>query len=216
MSVAILVPVLNRPQNVEPLIGSIETTTDVSFRIVFLVDEGDAEEAAAVHLAEARHEAVQSIEGQLGNYAEKINLGVRMTEEPLLFLGADDLRFEPGWFGAAKSKIDEGAQVVGVNDLLDRRRQHATHFLITREYAQQPTLDGQPGPLPTVYEHNFVDDELIATASKRDVYTYAEDSHVRHLHPMNGLAEMDETYQRGCATMRIDRRRFHKRQTLWT
>lgn len=213
MSVAVLVPALNRPKNVKPLVESLAAATSVLYRLVFICDPDDKREIGAI---EAAKELVTlRLILTKGNYAGKVNAGVEATDEPLVFTGADDLRFQPGWFEAAKARIDAGAHVVGVNDLLDRRREHATHFLMTREYAEQPTLDGRPGPLATAYAHNFVDDELIATAKKRGVYAYAEDSHVRHLHPMNGLAEMDETYKRGYSTMHPDRRRFLKRQSLW-
>jgi hypothetical protein len=68
--------------------------------------------------------------------------------------------------------------VVGVNDLIPRRSAragHATHFLMTRAYAQRPACSTAPtrtlvrGLRPQLY----VDDELIATARKRGVYAYA-------------------------------------------
>lgn len=153
-----------------------------------------------------------------GSYASKINLAAEQTTELLLFIAADDLRFHPGWLAAAMAHMTDGTAVVGVNDGLARphRPQHATHFLITRAYALEPTADGQPGPLCTAYSHSFVDDEFIATATSRGVYAYAAESLVEHRHWLNGAAQDDDTYRRGRAQFRQDRRTFARRSSLWT
>lgn len=204
---AILVPALNRPHRVAPLLESIRETTPDAY-VLFLCDQGDTDELREVLRADADYECCG------GSYAEKINRGVELTEAPLVFLGADDLEHKPGWFEAAKAKLDP-AQVVGINDLIPRRRIHATHFLITREYAEHPTIDGGRGPLHEGYGAWFCDDELIGTAEKRGVYAYAQDAHIEHLHPMVG-AEDDETYQLGRSQARQDKKRFLRRCALWT
>lgn len=203
----VLVPVLNRPQNVEPLLHSIAAATPGDPRILFICDPDDRDEIDAVGAAGAE------ILIHAGNYASKINRGVVCSQEPLIFLGADDLDFRPGWLEAAKVKLDP-AQVVGVNDLIPRQRDHQTHFLITREYAEQGCIDG-PGVLCELYAHNCVDDELMATAKRRGVYAYAPDAQVRHDHPMVG-ASIDSTYVKGMAPLRADRRIFRTREALWT
>lgn len=209
---AILVPVLDRPQNVKPLLASIEVATTVPHRVLFICDPDDQAEREAI----SREAGLMIAPG--GSYAAKIRAGVEATHEPLIMLGADDLRFHPGWFEAALRHIDEGAGVVGVNDTLRRRRRavHATHFLITREYACLPCLDGSPGPLSEAYSHSFTDDELIATATARHAYAYAPDAVVEHRHWLNHAAPDDETYRRGRVRFDEDREIFRKRETLWT
>lgn len=212
MSLAIIVPVLNRPRNVKPLLDSIRVSTPEPFRVLFVCDPGDIAEQDAI----AKEGGWMISPG--GTYSEKINAGCRATNEPLVMLAADDLRFLRGWLEAAKHEIDRGAQVVGVNDMIRRRphrRQHATHFLITREYAQRPCIDGSPGPMSVAYLHTHTDDELIATATKRGVYRYAPASRVRHLHPDMRTAPDDSTYRKGRASFERDRATFRKRQALW-
>lgn len=218
MSLAILVPVLNRPHRVKPLLDSIEASTPGHPAVLFLTD-GCGADYEEIERQEDDHPGVfVLVNPDGGSYAQKINRGVELTSSSHVFLAADDLDFKPGWFHAAVVAMDSGAEVVGVNDLLrrrPRRRLHATHFLMTREYAQQPCLDGGRGPCSEAYAHNFVDDELIATATARGVYTYAPDSHVEHRHWMNQAAEMDATYEKGCSTFEADRRIFEKREALW-
>jgi glycosyltransferase involved in cell wall biosynthesis len=217
----ILVPVLNRPHRVAPLLDSIEASAPGA-RVLFLVDRADTSELDAIckEMCDERQLCLGGMEvfDDGPGYAAKINQGARVTAEPFLFLGADDLNFKPGWYEAAKAAMVDGVEVVGVNDLLRRRRtrrDHATHFLMTREYAQRPTIDGETGPLCERYIHNFVDDELIATATARGVYAYAPGAHVEHLHWMNRRAAMDETYKRGRESFESDRVLFEQRRALW-
>jgi hypothetical protein len=210
VSLVILTPVLARPHRVEPLLESIRETTPEPYRVLFICDPSDTAEREAVAKADAEELTVG------GSWARKVNVGVTATSERLIFAGADDLNFRAGWFEAAKRRIEEGAQVVGVNDLIRRRRDHATHFLMTRSYAQRPTIDGRRGPCFEGYSGWYVDDELIATARKRDCYAYAQDSHVEHLHPSARKAPDDATYRKARGFIRQDKRRFERREPLWT
>jgi glycosyltransferase involved in cell wall biosynthesis len=211
---AILIPVLGRPHRVEPVLETIEKATPGA-RVLILADANDRLELAAVRQAPARDLRVELDIGG-GNYARKINRGVGKTSEPFIFTAADDLEPRPGWFEAARKAMKRDVAVVGVNDLIQRRRPHATHFLMTRAYAQLPTIDGRPGPFYTGYSHWNCDDELIATAKHRGVYAYAAEAKVLHLHPMAKRAPDDRTYQRGRVRRRQDRKIFESRRHLWT
>lgn len=207
---AILVPVLARPQNVAPLMESIRATTPDAWT-VFVCDPDDLYEQRAVLEAGAEFFVIA------GSWARKINEALKGTQEPLVFTGADDLVFHPGWLEAATAKLAQGFEVIGLNDLIPRpnRPDHATHFLLTREAAELPTIDGEPGPMALAYSHERIDDELIATAKHRGIYAYAEDAIVEHLHPDVSKGEWDATYQRGRARRRDDARIFRRRSALW-
>lgn len=213
----ILVPALQRPGHVAPFLESVIETTPVPFRVVFICDPSDFSEQRAAHAAGVDTMLYSPPPGA-GAYPSKINAGIRASSEPLIFLGADDLRFRPGWWEAARVELAAGASVVGVNDLIERaaRPRHSTHFLITRAYAELPTIDGSRGPMHEGYEHWFVDDEFVGVAETRGAYAYASSSHVEHLHPMVGKAPDDPVYLRGRRNSRRDRRRFRGRQALWT
>lgn len=215
---AILVPVLQRPHRVKPLLDSIEAATPDAL-VVFLADPDDLPELEALDRERDHQRELRIwVNTEGGNYATKINRGVGLTTEPLVFTGADDLHFHAGWFEAALVRLTDGIGVVGTNDLIDRRsarREHATHFLMTREYAERPLIDGGRGPLFEGYDHSWSDNELVATAQARGAYTYAAESHVRHEHPMNGTAPDDEVYRKGRDQFHEDRRIFECRQALW-
>lgn len=205
----VVVPVLDRPHRVAPTIEGFARTAP-GCRVLFVADPDDADELAALRKAGAEFIAPG------GNYASKIRAGVEHTSEPLIFTAADDLEPQDGWLEAAYVATASGSEVIGVNDLVPRQREHATHFLLTRGYAETPAIDGSPGPFFEGYSHWFCDDELIATARARGLYAYAAFSHVRHLHPFAGTADDDETYRRGRANRRADRRLFRQRSHLWT
>jgi glycosyltransferase involved in cell wall biosynthesis len=219
---AILVPVLGRPHRVGPFLDAVEATTPGCPAVLFLADGGDDAEIEAIEDEEDAHPGIHvllNLEG--GGYAEKINRGVVVTQAPWIFTAADDLEPQPGWLEATHHR---GAPVdlpivFGLNDLIPRRRrrtEHATHFLMSRVYAELPAIDDSEGPMFTGYGHEKVDDELIATARHRGAYVYAPDSHVKHLHPDVGTADWDETYEKGRATRVADRELFYEREHLWT
>lgn len=212
MSVVVLVPVLGRPHRVLPTLRSLAATAPGA-HVLFIADPDDRAEIAAVTAAGAPLLITE------GSYARKINRGVAHTTERLIFLGADDLEFYPGWLEACTAHIDAGAQVVGVNDLCAARTQagqHATHFLMTRDYAEAATIDGTPGPLFEGYDHSCVDDELVEVARHRGVLVIDPSIVVEHLHPDAGKAPTDETYRKGRAQIRADRRILRSRRHLWT
>lgn len=211
-AVALLIPVLRRPHRVAPLLASIRASTPEA-RTLFIADPFDEPQIQAVKAAGADLLIVE------GNYATKINAAVAATDERLLFLGADDLDFKPGWLTQANRYIRRGAGVVGTNDLGSprvKRGEHSTHSLVTRRYAERGTID-EPGKLlHEGYPHEFVDDEFVETAKFRGAWAFAHDAHVEHLHPSWGKAPMDDLYRAQKKRMRVGRTIYQERRHLWT
>ena len=217
MRLVVLVPVLGRPHRVEPLVRSLRATTPLPHRVLFLADAGDDEEIRAVQ--ECAGATLVVVGGaERWSYARKINLGVRASTEPLIFTGADDLDFKPGWLTEALALMVPPVSVVGVNDLGTarvREGRHATSFLVRRPYVERGTVD-RPGDLMHEgYHHNFPDDELAETARLRGAIAFATDSIVEHVHPHFGRADDDDVYALGRSQFKRDRTRFLARRPLW-
>lgn len=207
----ILVPVLNRPHRVKPVLESAAKATPGA-DVLFIADPDDTDELEVLTCEGADFIAPG------GTYAEKINLGVRETDSPLVFAGADDITFIPGWFEAAKAHLTNQIRVVGVTDDVTERNRlghHAPHFLIARDYALQPTIDGGRGPFCEGYGHQYVDDEFLGTARKRGALHIATDSKVQHSHYFDGSGEMDSTYEKGLESRVADRKLWRRRRRLW-
>lgn len=223
MSVAVLVPVLDRPASALPLVRSLRATCDA--QIVFLVQRHDRRERLALACVQAtqrnvRVEVVPFPHGR-GNYARKINHGVDVTDTEWVLQAADDLAFHKGWLEEALAvAATSGASVIGTNDLCNPRTmsgRHSTHSLVRRDYIMERGLFDESGKmLHEGYWHNFCDDELVHTAIRRGEFAAASRSHVEHLHPNCGKAERDRTYDVGLNTQRFaeDRQLFRVRQAL--
>jgi len=212
----ILVPVLHRPKNIDPLMESIRVATPHA-RTVFLSSPDSPAETDALRERNLEVWEMPFASGP-GDYARKINYGSTHTDEAFIFLGADDLRFHAGWFEAAAALMTRRVLVVGTNDLGNPRvlaGEHATHSLVARRYVRRGTIDGGEGLLHDGYPHEFVDDEFVGTAKARGVWAFAADAVVEHLHPHWGKADTDFIYAASRSRLRVGRRLWRERCPLW-
>ena len=146
-----------------------------------------------------------------------------MTDEEFIFTGADDLDFRPAWAEAALDRIErDEVGVCGTNDAgnpMVKRGLHSTHSLVRRSYIDEcgGTFDEVPGEVfYTGYDHQSVDNELIAVAKARDCWTFAELSLVIHQHPFwNKSVPRDATYDKALLRGREDARLFERRRREW-
>jgi hypothetical protein len=214
----VLIPVLGRPQNAQPVVESAHENTLVPHLVMFLASRWDRPEIEACK----RTGCVVKLCDQDG-YAHKINTGaywsVSTTPSEFVFLGADDIRFHPGWDRAAiDCYYETGCPVVGTNDIGNptvMRGRHATHILVHRSYLDQGTIDETGKLLHEGYGHQWVDTEFIETAKKRGAWTFAADSIVEHMHPFWHKGQDDATYVKGRSTTAADIRLFRQRRHLW-
>jgi glycosyltransferase involved in cell wall biosynthesis len=193
--VAVVVPVLERPQNAEPFMRSLRASTGRAK--VYAVCSDDADVTAW------QDAGATVVKTDRVSFAEKVNDAYAETSEPWLFLVGDDVRFHAGWLDHAQHvAVNTGAQVVGTNDLGTERvlrGEHATHMLIRRTYIdeQGASWDGPGVVCHEGYRHWYVDDEIVTAAKQRGVFAPALASVVEHLHPLFDKGVDDETYRRG-------------------
>jgi hypothetical protein len=210
----ILVPVLGRPQNVGPLIESVERATVVDFSLVFICSTGDEEQIYAVKQTGGR---LLTIEGGLSEYPRKMNHAFRKTDREFVFMGADDIEFERGWDRQALEVARiTGAGVIGTNDCANpsvMRGDYSTHPLVRRSYVQDrgASMDG-PGVLcHEGYDHNQVDVEISKVAQARGAWAFASGARICHRHPDFSGVPKDSTYQKGFRRFRRDRQLYLRR-----
>lgn len=212
--VDVIVPVLHRPRNVEPLMRSLRASTGLAVAW-FVVEEGDKLEAATVEAHGGR------VLWCSGTFARKVNHAYRQTSAPFLFLCGDDVIFRPGWLDAAEAVATgarriNGAKVVGTNDLGNprvMRGEHATHLLIARDYVDDvgASWDGPGVVCHEGYRHWYVDDEIVTAAKQRGVWAPCLNSIVEHNHPIWGKAPDDDVYRKGQANAEVDGELFKTR-----
>ena len=211
----ILVPVLGRPHNAQPLVDSAKVTQN-PYRLVFICSPHDSEQIAASKATGADVLVVEWQPGS-GDYAKKINHAFRETDSEWIFTGADDIRFTAEWDTRAVSfGIRKRKRVIGTNDLHNpsvKMRQGSTHTLIARSYIKRygGTEDGTGEVLCELYDHQYVDAELIEVARRRGEWLSCPTSVVEHFHPHWGNAESDPTYVKALRRSNADRRLYFQR-----
>lgn len=207
--VAVIVPVLGRPQNAAPFMQSLRASTGLA-TVHAIVGDDDPKSMRATAAA-WRDAGAETISGRTSadaehtavTFAEKVNVGYRYTRQPWLFITGDDVAFRPGWLDHAQHVAStQKASVIGTNDLGNPRvmsGEHATHLLISRAYVDEhgASWDGPGVVCHEGYRHWFVDDEIVTAAKQRDEWAMALGSEVEHLHPLWGKAETDPVYERG-------------------
>jgi hypothetical protein len=214
----ILVPVLGRPQNAQPLVSSIDRNTKVPHTTVFVCTRGDE---AQIEACKQTGCVVHLVDDGDHQYARKINAGIAADygRGDFFFLAADDLKFHPRWDVKAIAAFENaGAPVVGTNDMGNATviaGRHSTHTLVHRSYLERGTVDDPTVLLHEGYHHNFVDTEFIETAKWRRAFVSAYDSRVEHLHPFWRKAPDDVIYRRGRVFYHEDGELFKQRSRLW-
>lgn len=210
----ILVPVLGRPQNVGPLIESVEAATVVPFSLVFIATIGDEQQIYAVKQTGGR---LLTLEGGLSEYPRKMNHAFGKTDREFVFLGADDIVFKRGWDRQALEVARiTGAGVIGTNDCANpsvMRGDYSTHPLVRRSYVEErgASMDG-PGVLcHEGYDHNQVDVEISKVAQARGAWAFASGARICHEHPDFSGKEKDATYMKGFRRFRKDRQLYLRR-----
>lgn len=226
--VAVIIPVLNRPQCILPVVTSIVFSAPKA-EVILVPSCHHAQGASMYNELEDALElsnyvswySYHDTNPAVGNYAKKINWALQFTEAAWVFTGADDLLFHAGWLESARSfMVQDHVGVVGTNDLGHPRvyalHETSTHSLVRRSYIEELGTIDEPGKvLHEGYVHEFVDDELVGTAKFRRAWVFSPNSLVEHLHPIWGKAMWDATYEDQGRRMSESRALYAERCKLW-
>jgi hypothetical protein len=216
--VAVIVPVAKR-NNAEAFLASLEASLTAAQRdavcVYVMADSGDPETHDAWVQARKVYPNTwvmsKSYSTPMGTFAEKVNEGYRVSDQPWLFLVGDDVSFHKGWLDQAmETARTSHARVVGTNDLGNPAvlaGQHATHMFIRRDYVDVvgASLDGPGVVCHEGYRHWFVDNEIVEHARVRGEWTPCLAAHVEHMHPLFGKGQPDEVYRIGQQAAEADK-----------
>jgi glycosyltransferase involved in cell wall biosynthesis len=210
--IAVLIPTLNRPHRIAEVVKNLKETAPEAVPY-FIIESHDTATADAI----AQTDAVKIVNERVASYAGAINTAIKKTKEPYLLIGGDDVVFHDNW-QVPILELAKDYGLVGTNDLHNPdvlNSIHATHYLITREYAEQGSIDNPDNFLYEGYIHNYTDTEAVATAVFRNQWTPCLESKIEHLHWVWGLGNQDATYEKGWTTEHLDRATFENRAHLW-
>lgn len=212
----ILIPVLGRPWNVQPLMASLEGNTELEHRVIFMVTPGDR---AQIEACEATGHTVVEVPGRWHQYPAKMNAGFITGSNPWVFLAADDIEFRPGWDTRAMEAAD-GAGVVGIDDMLNvwvRRGVWSTHPFVSRAYVEEfgGCLEGAGQLLSCAYDHNYCEREVCGIAQYRERWVFVRGAKIKHRHGGWQNRGGDATYLKGQRQFARDRQVFYRRAPHW-
>jgi hypothetical protein len=220
--VAVLVPVLGRPEHAEPFMASLRSSTGLA--TCYAICDTDDQEAINAWKQAGADIVLWPRNDRPGSFAEKVNFGHWYTSQdalgvepqPWMLLVGSDVRFHPGWLDHAQAMAGDRSHVIGTNDLGNPRvmaGEHSTHPLIRRSYVDEigASWDGPGVVCHEGYRHNFVDTEIVTAAKQRGVWTMALASRIEHLHPLWGKGTPDEVYTLGQEHVEADQALFERR-----
>lgn len=210
--IAVIIPTLNRPHKVQDIVNNLKATSPQAVPY-FVIEEHDSSTAEAVKAAGAQ----KIINRRSPSYAGAVNTALHQTDEPHLFVSADDFFYHTNWLEPLL-KNSKSYGLCASNDLHNpdvKAGRLATCFLITREYAETACIDEPGVMLHEGYTHNFVDTEISETAISRGQFVYCPDSIVEHKHYLWGLAPKDATYEKTLLHHSKDQALFYQRRKLW-
>lgn len=212
----IIVPVLGRGHQVQPLVDNLHNTTHHTYRVLFVCSPKDRTATKACEKTGC-DVLVVSWNPARADFAKKINCAFENTEQEWVFQGATDLLFHHHWDAHAIAVAGNRFRVIGTNDLgnpLVKRGRHSTHTLFKRDYITEygsGTLDNSGLVFSELFDHQYTDNDFIETARARREFGSARRSTVEHLHPHWGKGEDDSTYKKAMRQTVADRALFQKR-----
>lgn len=213
----ILVPVLGRGHQAQPLVDNIAQASSYEHRVLFICSPFDEATTDACR-ATGCDVLVTSWKPGRADFARKINLAWEQTDAEWVFQAATDLRFHPRWDAhAVGMHTKTRCRVVGTNDLgnpLVQRGRHSTHTLIRRDYITDfgsGTLDNSGLVFSLAYDHQWTDNDFVETARMRREFVFAKRSIVEHMHPHWGKGDDDATYKKAMRQTTRDRALFSQR-----
>lgn len=190
---AILIPSLNRPQNLRGLVENIHATTPEAHFIVFCVSD-DESKAILDGLGEFY---IDDSGEEDRRYVTRMNKLINYIDDAnTIFFGSDDVIHHEHWLGSALYIMDtEQKAVCVVNDMHNFA---GTQAVVRVDYLKRAVFDAPDLAFHPGYQHNFADNEMFFTANVRGELVHARDAIVEHLHPLfgsNNSMPWDDTYR---------------------
>lgn len=212
--VAVIVPAMNRPQNVKPFMDSFEAAMTHNARVYWVCDSHHIEQLNELEKFDC--EVIMNSSGRK-NFASKANVGYRTTEESWILLVGDDVIFHERWLNEALTVARKGFSLVSTNDLGNhnvRNGELAIHPLIRRQWVDESgaSWDGPGYIAHEGYVHNCVDREWTAVAKMQNEFAFAPKSIIEHMHPNFKKAKRDEIYEIGKRAAGKDDKLFRERK----
>ncbi len=218
LKISVLLPSMGRPDRLVSCVEQIfDTTQDHDVEVVVVI-ECDKESGPALRDSESlAGKPLKIIErpfhrGPVVGWNQALD-NARPDAEAFI-LAADDVVWLPGWLDAALAALEtlpDHDGMVGFNDSFLDGSEHATHYLVTRQFLIEHLGGVMAVPY---YRHYCVDMENGARAVRVGRYVWAQDAVIDHHHYSYGKMEMDHTNKLGVSWNTADLKMFYTRQAM--
>ena len=205
--VSVIIPSRARPDRLREAVDSLLDTA-YGVEVILVLDPSDLESHV---VAGDECQTLFLDDHATTNTAALWNAGAAMATGDFFVAGADDLVFLDNWLDIALAKMEAmgGSGVVALNDNEETFGSLAAHFIMSRSYATR-MLGGVI--FPPVYEHGYTDVEVTWRAAQNNRLVFAKDAKLLHNHPIYGLAETDQIYEKAALTTDRDAKLFAERK----
>lgn len=210
--IAILIPTLGRHERIPGTIDNIAKSTTLPYRIYFICEPGDTD---TINLLAQSNEHTIILNTEPHTYVSAINLGYKLSTEPYIFCGSDDIVFTSGWDTEASKYFGKFGFIGTVDDwTITKTGVHASHFFVSREYIKiySGVFDEKYVIYSSQYQHFNCDIETEQTAMCRGEFVMSKKSIVEHKHWCTKNAKMDHTYEFGKTCLPKDNHTYEKRR----
>ena len=207
---AILVPSLDRPQNIERTAETIHENTPEEHFILWCVSD-DESKAILDGLGEWY---LDDSDDEDHRYVTRMNKLIGYVDDaPTLFFGSDDVLHHENWLGLALMTMDEtGRSVAVMNDL---HNVAGTQAVVRADYLPRAVFDDPEVAFHPGYLHNFADNEMFYGPGKQNEVVKVFNAIVEHLHPIYGGPKADgwdDTYRNATKGYYRDLERWERRR----
>lgn len=191
MKISILVPTRNRPKNVERLISSAYTTSDLPIEFFFYIDNDDPARHVTIDIM--NYCGAHWIMGERITLSDMWNeLADAATHDILMHCGDDIVFRTSGWdtrvVETFESHPDKLILVHGDDGF--QHDQVATHGFYHRNW-----IEVLGRFVPPYFSSDYNDLWLTEVANALGRRVYLPDVYTEHMHPAAGKGELDQTHQ---------------------
>ncbi len=213
--ICVLIPTYKRPEKLKELVNNFYLFSTQS-KLYFIIDPSDKKTIAELKSIQQKTKYDFEIFEVVGEYVKAINLGVKLTKEPFVFCGADDILFTADWdLKLLKVMADETINVTGGIDdwTCSKSGVHVSHPLIRRSYIDGigSYWGGNEGVYFSGYKHYQCDIELEQLAWARNCFRLCKEVTIYHNHYVNHKVSDDETYKKSRLSLKDDSELYNKR-----
>jgi hypothetical protein len=215
MTLGIYIPTFGRADKLQAVADNLKENTKSDYNLYWCVEEHDTE---SIDKALATGATIV-INTRKPTYSDALQCIYEVTDEEIFLWGNDDFYFLPNWDEQPMEMMkDENIGVLGLHDGNPKTRYWSISLVRRKYITEQSGVVDMPNRVLYPYHHNFVDDELTATAIKRGVWSHCEAPCILHQHhSFKWLGDFphDETYAKNDKHVAIDAETYNNRIHLW-